>query len=207
MAALAHAAGAVVDQQGLARLEVQRVQGALGGAAGQRKRCGLFPGQGGRLVRNRGGGKHHVLGERAEVHAVASAVGVDLVAHLELGGVEADGFDDAGNVPSRDDGEGDVHDRIEVTAHDLPVHRVHARGLDADQHAAGPYLGAGKLELFQLVETSVARVGHGFHRLFTHRGDLFRWWKFLGGAAPASFVPTSTEPKLFANEPYSTASR
>lgn len=123
-----------MDEYGFAVDVAQCLEGAQRGATGQRQSTRLLPAQTLRLRGHRVDGHGHLLRERAGAEDVFAGVGDDLVADLEFRGVRAEADDDSGHVPAWGDGELDGHDRIEVTAHKLPVDRVHSGGTDLDEH-------------------------------------------------------------------------
>src|SRR5665811_2261994 len=90
-------------------------------------------------------------------------VGDDLVADLELRGVDADRLDRAGDVPAGDHREHDVHQAVETAGHHLPVDRVHPRSPHPDTDLAWADLGVGQLTQGQNVVGSVRVVRHGSH--------------------------------------------
>ncbi len=164
------AAGGSVHQQHVAGADVQPVEGALRGQAGQRQPPGLRPVQAAGLAGHRRRGHGDVLRERPGVHAVLAGVGHHLVPDRELGGVRAGRDDHPGHVPAGDDREHGVHHPVEPAGHHLPVHRVHPGGPDLDQHLPGADLGVGDLAVAQPGVVG----GEGVVRYRAHAGTS--WW-------------------------------
>ncbi|MBX7556649.1 SDR family NAD(P)-dependent oxidoreductase, partial [Streptomyces sp. tea 10] len=138
-----HTTGGRVDQHGLALRETQSGEHLVRGESRERQPSGLFPGKTLRLGGECAHGDRDVLGKRAAVDPVLAGVGDHLIALGDAGGVEALAHDDARDVPAGGRRELDGHHGIQPAGHDLPVHRVDARGLHLHQDLAGAYLGHG----------------------------------------------------------------
>ena len=76
----------------------------------------------------------NLLCEGSSAQYILAGIGDDLIADGEFRGVESETDDDTGDIPSRDDGELRGHDRVEVTADELPIHRVDPCSSDLDEH-------------------------------------------------------------------------
>jgi len=97
------------------------------------------------------------------VYDVLARISHDLVADLELRGVDADRLDRAGDVPAWDHREHDIHQAVETAGHHLPVDRVHPRSPHPDTDLAWADLRVGQLTQGQNVVGSVRVVRHGSH--------------------------------------------
>ena len=131
----------------------QSFEGAQGGAAGQGQSTRLFPAEALRLGGDRVDGDRDLLSECAASEYVLAGVGDDLIADGEFRGVETESDDDSGNIPAGGDWELGRHDRIEVTADELPVDRIDSRGADLDEHGCRR-----NLRVFNVANRDVAEV-------------------------------------------------
>jgi hypothetical protein len=141
----AHTAGGGVHQDRVAACDADARQRLEGRETGEGETGGLLPVQGGRLGRQRADRGRDELGERAVLHLVLAHIAADLVPHGELGRVQADRLDDTRHVPAGNQREVDIHDRIEISADDLPVDGIHAGGLHPDEDGVGRDPGIGRL--------------------------------------------------------------
>ncbi|MCY1239669.1 hypothetical protein D9M72_524790 [compost metagenome] len=130
-----------MDQHGLPRLEVQAVQDLICRQAGQRKSCGLVPCQGCGLAGQEPFRQRDVFCETTAVDIVLAAIGNDFIAWPEMRGVNAGRLDHPSHVPSGNGRELQVHGRVQVAGHDLPVDGIHRCRLDLDQDHPRPDLG------------------------------------------------------------------
>jgi hypothetical protein len=127
-----------VDQHSFAGLQAQPLEHLVGGQAGQRQARRCVPPEGGRLAGQESLRQRDVLGEASAVDVVLAAVGDDLVAGLELPGVNSHRLHNSCYIPARYSGKLQIHDGIQVPRRDFPVHRVYRSCLDSDQDHSRP---------------------------------------------------------------------
>jgi hypothetical protein len=153
-----------VDEHCPALQIAEGLEGPQSGAAGQRQSARLLPAQALRLPGDRTHRDGNFLGEGSAAEHVLARIGDDFIADGEFRGVEAESDDDTGDVPARGDGELRGHDRVEVSADELPVDRVDSGGPDFDEHRGRRHLRIGQLADGDVVEVlGVGVVDGGAH--------------------------------------------